>query len=95
MPGRPRHKKGKHIVQSKKRKDRLSHPTPLASEARAVQTEEAVSPPVVRSPSINAPIPMPEPAVIRYPYISAELRTISILAGIMLILLIVLASVLS
>jgi len=95
MPDRPRHKRGKHIVQSKKRKDRLSHPTPLASKAGAVQTEEAISPPAARSPSTNAPTPMPEPAVIRYPYISAELRTIGILAVIMLILLIVLASVLS
>jgi hypothetical protein len=38
---------------------------------------------------------MAKPAAIRYPYIAAELRTIGILAGVMLIVLVVLARVLS
>jgi len=93
MPGKARHKKRKHSFQSKKKKDRLSR-SAIVAQQPAAETVEPISPPTV-PPSASVPPPMAKPTAIQYPYISTELRTIGILAGIMLTILIVLALVLS
>jgi len=95
MPGKSRHGKGKHSFRSKKKKDGLSHRAMLAQQPAVAQTHEPVSSPSVSAPSVSVPTPMAKPAAVRYPYIATELRTIVILAAIMLIVLAVLASVLS
>ncbi len=94
MPGSSRRSRGKYSVQSKKRKGRPKHPTIVAQQAAVAQTHEPVSSPDVPAPSASAPAPVAKVAAARYPYIATELRTIGILAGILLIVLIVLALVL-
>ena len=93
MPGKSQRRRGKHSTQSKKRKSRPSRPAVLVQQQALAQTHESVSSPEASVPSASVPTPMAEPASVRYPYIASELRTIGILAGIMLIILVVLALV--
>ena len=95
MPGKSRRGKGKHLPQSKKRKSRQRFSPPVVQHQAVAQTREPVSRPVVSSPSVSVPTPMAKLAVARYPHIATELQTIGILAGIVLLILIVLALVLS
>lgn len=95
MPSKSRHSRRKYSIQSKRKKGRPSHPTLLTQQSAVAQTHEPAPPPKVSVPSASVPTPMAKPAAARYPYIAAELRTIAILAGIMLIILTVLALVLS
>lgn len=94
MPGKSRRRKGKYSIQSKKKKNGLSRPTALAQQSAVAQVRESVSSPKVSISSASAPAPVVKSVVVQYPYIATELRTIGILAGIMLIILIVLALVL-
>ncbi len=95
MPDTSRRGKGKYSPQSKKGKGKLSRPAMLAQQPAVAQTRESVSSPDVSVPSARVPTPVVKPAAGRYPYIATELRTIGILAIIMLIVLTVLALVLS
>ncbi len=95
MPGKSRSRKGKYSAQGKKKKGRTGRPTMLAQQPATAQTHESVSSPKVPVAPVSVPTPMVKPAAISYPYVAAELRTIGILAGIMLIVLVVLALVLS
>ena len=94
MPGKSRRKR-KYSIQSKKGKDKLSHTTMLVQQPAVAQTHEPASSSDVSIPSAKVPTPMAKPAAVQHPYIATELRTIGILAGIMLIVLAVLALVLS
>ncbi len=94
MPKSQRRRK-KYSIQSKRNKGRPSRPTMLAQQPAVAQSREPVSSSIVSVPSASVPTPVAKSAAIRYPYIATELRTIGILAGIMLIVLIVLALVLS
>ena len=93
MPGKSRHRKGKHSPQSKKRESRRRFLATVAQQQAVAQTYEPVSRPSVPAPSASVPTPMVKLAAVRYPHIATELRTIGILAGIMLIILAVLALV--
>ena len=93
MPGKSRHRKGKRLPQSKKRRQRFS--APVAQHQAVAQTREPVSRPAVSAPSPSVPTPVAKLVAIRNPHIATELRTIGILAGIMLVILAVLALVLS
>ncbi len=95
MPGKSRRKRKKYSIQSKRNKGRPSRPSVLGLQPAVAQTREPVSSPIVSVPSASVPTPVAKPAATRYPYIATELRTIGILAGIMLVILIVLAKVLS
>ena len=95
MPDKSRRGRGKYPIQSKKKKGRLSRPTMLAQQPAVAQTNEPVSSPKRSVPSASVPAPRAKPAAVRYPYIATELRTIGILAGIMLLVLTVLFLVLS
>ena len=93
MPGKSRRKRGKYSLQSKRRKERLSRPTMSAQQPAAIQTHEPISSPRMSVPSASVPTPKTKPPAVQYPYVATELRTIGILAGIMLIVLVVLALV--
>jgi len=93
MPGKSRRKRGKYSIQSKK-KGRPIRPSPPAQQPAAAQTHEPVSSPDVSTPLANVPSPATKPIAVHHPYIATELRTISILAGIMVAVLVVLALVL-
>jgi len=95
MPGKSRRGRGKYSIQSRKKKGRPRRPAMLAQQPAAVLTSEPVSSPKVSVPSASVPTPMAKPSLVWYPYIATELRTIAILAGIMLTILVVLALVLS
>ncbi len=95
MLGKSRHRKGKHSPQSKKGKSRRHFSATVAQQQAVAQTYEPVSHPNVPAPSAGVPAPVAKLAAVRYPHIATELRTIGILAGIMLIILTVLALVLS
>ncbi len=90
MAGKSR-RKGKHSLQSKKKK-RKQISTLIATQQQAVaQTYKPTAPSKVAAPLAKEPTP----TVARFPYIATELRRIGILAGIMLAILVVLARVLS
>ena len=93
MPGKSRHRKGKRLPQSKRRKSRQRFLATVAQQQAVAQTYEPVSRLGVPAPSASVPTPVAKLAAARYPHIATELRTIGILAGILLIILVVLALV--
>ena len=95
MPSKSRRHRGKYSVQSKKKEGRPSRPASLVQRPVATHAEELVSSTEVTAPAVSAPAPVAKPTGLSYPYIVGELRTIGIVAGIMLIVLVVLALVLS
>ena len=101
MPGKSRRRKGKYSIQSKKQggavRSNASVQPPAAAQARELTpvTNVPAPPRVVPAPKIRAPAPMVKSSAVRYANVPTELRTIGILAGIILVLLVVLARVLS
>jgi len=95
MPGKSQHGRRKRSFRGKKKKGRRSSPGVVAQRQAATQTDKPVVPSRVAAPSASTPTPMPVLTAVRYPYILTELRRIGILAGIMLVILVVLALVLS
>ena len=96
MPGKSRHDKGKRPSQSKKSKAMQRSAAGIVQQPAAAQTPKLIAPGVVSAPSSGSrQKPSAAPSVARYPYVTAELRRIGILAGIIVIILIVLALVLS
>ena len=94
MPGKSRHDKGKHLSQSKKRREmqRLV----VAQQQGVTQVPKSSAPADIPVPQVKAPTPPRKaPPVAQYPHIAGELKKILILAGIIFIILIVLALVLS
>ena len=93
MPGKSRHSKGKHLHHSKKSKAKQRQEAasirPLATEIPGPAT--AVE---VLLPSKTA-APLAKTRTMQYPYISGELRRIGILAGIIIVILIILAIIIS
>ena len=94
MPGKSWQGRRRHPARSKKRKGRRSPPTGVAQRQAVAPTYEAVAHPEVSTPSVSVPTPRATLAAVRHPYIFSELRRIGILAGIMLVILVVLAQVL-
>ena len=87
MPGKSRRVRAKQPARSKKR------PGDLASVTRQrVATDKPAAPTV---PAQGVPAPKATITGARYPYVVTELRRISILAGVMLAILVILALVLS
>ena len=95
MPGKSRHGRRKRVFQGKKKKGRRSPPGVVVQRQADTQIDKPVAPPKVVAPSASAPTPTPVLTAVGYPYILTELRRIGILAGIMLVILVVLALVLS
>ncbi len=92
MPGKSRSKRGRQ-PQSKKAKNRQRHVATRVSAA--VASPGQISQPYVTSPVVETPRPTASPSPIQHPYITVELRTIGILAVIMLGTLFVLYAVLA
>ena len=94
MPHKSRH--GKRKLPRSKRKKGGQAASAISVQQRVVaQTPKPVSPPEVSPPSASVPATMATPAMARYPYIASELRRIGILAGVILIILVILALVFS
>jgi len=94
MSGKSRRSRGKHSIHGKRKKGKLRHHVIVAQPQVVTPADESVAPPEVSVPPTKAATPA-APIAVRYPYIITELRRIGILAGIMLVILIVLALVLS
>ena len=94
MPGKPKHGKGKYSFQSKKKKAKPGPASRIAQQPVTIQTEESAPQPSAPTPSIHTPPAMVIPTAARYPFIAIELRTIGVVAGIMLAVLILLAVIL-
>ncbi len=95
MPGKARRRKGKYSPPSKKRKGGPSRAAIPVQQPAAVPADEPISSTKVSVPSARVPTPLVKPADIRYPHIATELRTISIMAGVVLVILVVLTLVLA
>ena len=94
MPGKPKHGGKKYSPQSKKKKVKSVPPGRVAQQPVTIQTEESAPQYSAPTPSIHTPPAMVIPTAARYPFIAIELRTIGVVAGIMLAVLILLAVIL-
>lgn len=94
MPGKSRHGKGKHHHLSRKSRARQRHDAMAFQPPVAVDTPQPAAT-ISTPPLAKAPTPPAVPRMTQYPYITTELQRIGILAGIILVILIVLALVLS
>ncbi len=95
MPGKSRHRRGKRLPQSKKRGSVQRSSDTVAQRQVVAQTHEPIFRPGVSVPSASVPTPAAKLAIVRHLHVATELRTIGILAAILLVILIVLALVLS
>ena len=89
MPGKSRHGRGKHSSRRSKTIMRQATAPPEAHSG-------AVTPEVPRSAVTAAPAPRATAAsartsVVTYPFIASELRRIAVVAGIVIVILVVLA----
>ncbi|HEY33138.1 MAG TPA: hypothetical protein G4O10_08545 [Dehalococcoidia bacterium] len=93
MAGKSRRKR---VKQAQRRKIETRQRTTAAAPVPITpQPNESAAPPEASSPPVTAPRQPASTQTIRHPYIGAELRTIGILAGIILITLIILYLTLS
>ena len=95
MPSKSQHGRRKHSFQGKKKKGKRSPQGIIAQRQADIQINKPATPPRAVTPRASAPTPTPVLTTIRYPYIFTELRRIGVLAGILLVILVVLALVLS
>lgn len=102
MPGKSRRgRKGKYAFQAK-RQGGASRPGAPAQQPVVAQANQPAAPPrAAPTPRVAPPPPTRTAAAVakiaagRSPYVATELRTIGILAGVMLVILIILARVLA
>jgi len=95
--GKSHHGKAKHQSKKSKAKERSAAGFPQQTITRAAQPAVAasVSAPLKKPHTTNKVRATAVSRTVRYPYVTAELKRIGILAGIMLVILVVLALVLS
>jgi hypothetical protein len=109
MP-KSRRGRGRHLPRGKRRKGRKGFSTPVAQPSAATQAYETapqaeVAVPGAKAPVPKATVPVAQPAKVPTPKatviaaqqlnIAAELRRIGILAGIILVIMVVLALIFS
>ncbi|MFC2066677.1 hypothetical protein ACFLUO_06460 [Chloroflexota bacterium] len=95
MPGKSRNSRGKNYPNSKKGKAKQRSAAGIVPQQVVAETPKAAAPPGVSAASVRVPLSKAKASVAKYPYITAELKRIGILAGIILVILIVLALILS
>jgi len=93
MPGKPKRKRGKHVQTGKTRSRK--HVGPAAQVQATSRTPEPVFRNTTAPRDTAAIRPSASHGVIQHPYIATELRTIGILAAIMITTLFVLYIVLT
>mgnify|MGYP001070367457 CR=1 FL=1 len=86
MPKKPKYGKA---LQSKKKKTRRTPVSTAAAVPEAPKDKPGVSAPLSSSAAAR-----PKAPAVKYPYVTAELRRIGVLAGVILVILVVLALVL-
>jgi hypothetical protein len=94
MPAKSRRKRSKHLPPSKRIKQAGGSKTAAIanqSTENIVDSNAVVETPVLSEKKTTSPV---QSTVVRYPYISSELKTIGILAVLVLVILGILAAVL-
>jgi hypothetical protein len=95
MPGKSKHKRGKRYhPQSRKGKSKRRLEAQIAQQPAIAETTEQVPQPSRPVTPVSVPRPLARPTAAQYPYMARELRTIGILAGVILIILFILSFVL-
>ena len=94
MPSNSRHGRRK-LPRSKRRKGRQEVSAISAQQRVVAQTYKPASHPEISAPPAGVPTTTVTPTATQYPYIASELRRIGILAGVMLVILVILALVFS
>jgi hypothetical protein len=93
MPGKPRHAQKKQPHHSKKSKAKQRQQSISLQQHVAAQTPGQAT--VIETPSPSKPTTSPaKTRTLQHPYVTSELRRISILAGIIIVILIILAIIL-
>ena len=95
MSGKSRLSKQKHTTRSERKKGRQSPSVTVIQQQAVAPAREAVVRSETGIPSVSVPISKATPVVVQHLYISGELRRIGIMAGIILVILVALAQVLS
>ena len=95
MPGKSRRGRGRHLPRGKRRKGRKAFSAPAAQPSAVGQAYEPAPAADRLVPSAKAPTPRATLTAAQHPNIAAELRRIGILAGIILVILVVLALIFS
>ena len=96
MSGKSRRRKGKYLTRGKKGEGGVSRPT-LAAQSPDTTSARRAGPALLDEkpvPPVSRAVPLVKPAA-QHQYITTELLAIGLLAGAMLIILVVLASVLA
>ncbi len=93
MPSKSRSSKGKHPHKSKKSKAIQRQEATRMQPHRVVDSSRPAA--VDTKSAVEAALPVEKTQTIQYPFIINELRRIGILAGIILVILIILALILS
>ena len=94
MPGKSRHGRRK-LPRSKRRRERQNISAISPPQEVATETHKPTSHPEVLTPSVSVPTKMATVATTQYSYVAAELQRIGILTGVILVILVLLALVLS
>ena len=84
----------RHMTRSKRRQGGRSSSTEVARQPIVAPAHEAVVLPKVSIPSASVPPARATLTIVRHPHITSELRRIGILAGVILVILVVIALVL-
>ena len=92
MPDKSRRQ---HPPRSKRGKGKLSHSATVPQQQAVAQSYKSAPRPEISAPSASVPTPVPTQTIVQHPYIFTELRTIGIMAGAMLAVLVVLALILA
>ncbi len=95
MPGKSRRSHGRHLPRSKRRKAGKGVSAPVAQPSAVAQRYEPAPGAALLVPSAKTPTPKATVTLAQHPNIAAELRRIGILAGIILVILVVLAMIFS
>jgi hypothetical protein len=93
MPGKSR--RGKHLPRGKRKKGRKGFSAQVAQPSAVGQAYEPAPQAGMIAPSTKVPTPRATVIAAQHPNIVAELRRIGILAGIILVILVVLALIFS
>lgn len=91
MPGKSRRKRGKYSPPVPKKKSRPIRAAVTAEQATVAQEQQPVAYLRVPAPKAEVSVPATKPVGMEYPFVATELRTIGVLAVIMLTVLVLLA----
>ena len=93
MSDKSQHRRSKQPTRNKKRKNRQGFSATVTRQPAASQNYVPVSPALTPSAKVKTPTSPLSP--VQHPYITAELRRIAILAGIMLAILVILSLIIA